>query len=74
MEIQNVVSAYIAVLKIGEKSENTIRSYSKDIQKFINHFEIKGDLWNWKYFSWQISQFLWFFGIINVSLNGLIRT
>ena len=41
MEIQNVVSAYIAVLKIGEKSENTIRSYNKDIQKFINHFEIK---------------------------------
>ncbi len=73
MEIQNVVSAYIAVLKIGEKSENTIRSYSKDIQKFINHFEIKetSEIENISVDKYH--NFYGSLGLSNVSLNGLIR-
>ncbi len=73
MEIQNVVSAYIAVLKIGEKSENTIRSYNKDIQKFINHFEIKDTSEIENISVDKYHNFYGSLGLSNVSLNGLIR-
>lgn len=73
MEIQNVVSAYIAVLKIGEKSENTIRSYNKDIQKFINHFEIKDTSEIESISVDKYHNFYGSLGLSNVSLNGLIR-
>jgi site-specific recombinase XerD len=73
MEIQNVVSAYIAVLKIGDKSENTIRSYTKDIQKFINHFEIKDTSEIEEISVDKYHNFYGSLGLSNVSLNGLIR-
>lgn len=73
MEIQSVVSAYIAVLKIGEKSENTIRSYNKDIQKFINHFEIKDTSEIENISVDKYHNFYGSLGLSNVSLNGLIR-
>lgn len=73
MEIQNVVSAYIAVLKIGEKSENTIRSYNKDIQKFINHFEVKDTSEIENISVDKYHNFYGSLGLSNVSLNGLIR-
>ena len=73
MKIQNVVSAYIAVLKIGEKSENTIRSYNKDIQKFIAHFEIKDTSEIENISVDKYHNFYGSLGLSNVSLNGLIR-
>lgn len=73
MEIQNVVNAYIAVLKIGDKSENTIRSYTKDIQKFVNHFEIKDTSEIEGVSVDKYHNFYGSLGLSNVSLNGLIR-
>ena len=66
-------TAYIESLKMGNKSEHTIRAYSKDIQKFINFFNIEtkedlNKLTESDFFSFYSST-----GLKDKSLNALIR-
>lgn len=68
-----ILNQYIEILRLGEKSPNTLRSYIKDIEKLFNYFSIENvsELQNIsveKYFEFYQAQ-----KISPNSLNGLIR-
>jgi site-specific recombinase XerD len=82
MDIQIKINEYVSALKFGNRSENTIRTYRKDLLKFVDFFSLAEveDLHNL-----SGSDYLRFYesviksktnpnGLSSTSLNGLIRS
>ena len=67
-----ILEQYIEILKLGEKSPNTIRSYIKDTEKLFNYFNVESVS---EFQNISVEKYFEFYKAQNISpnsLNGLI--